>query len=308
MREVTDKFNSIRKSGTKPIKRRFLLFFEGFRTEVQYFTGLKNNRQQFRISSLIEMSVMCRYPMDAGVSDPMRLVELVDEYMTWLKGGKYTIRLFMNSYLCQELSESYIFAHNDNISEFMVRAEKSLNVVNSEGLISNIKDSLAICNKVYRDVFEKDPQVEFMPIRPDFDEGLDVVCIIVDRDKDNRTSSKCSDFFSTCKDKNFVPIMTNPCFEFWLLLHFEEVLTMDKKMIMANEYSEDRRYLENVLDEILRGYIPTQGYDKMNLDCGRFAHRVEDAIRNEKHFCNNIKCIKNEIGSNIGYLISMMRE
>ena len=309
MREIANTFNPIRKSGTKTTRRRFILFFEGFRTEIQYFSGMKDNRQHFRIPSLIEICVMCRYPMDAGSSDPMRLLELVDEYMMWLKHGKYAPNLFMNTYLCKELSDDYVLTHNKEIDDFIKHVEKDMShLVDSEGLVSDVDGALAVCNVFLKEIFRKNPITEVMPARPDYDENRDVVCVIIDRDADNRPSSKCSDFLSRCKEKNYMPVMTNPCFEFWLLLHFEKVLLLDRKKIKSNECEGGKRYVELKLDEILREYDPLHGYDKTNLDCGRFVHRINEAIKNEKHFCNDIRCIKNEIGSNVGHLIALMRE
>ncbi|WP_339980663.1 RloB domain-containing protein [Fusobacterium necrophorum] len=55
--------------------------------------------------------------------------------------------------------------------------------------------------------------------------------------------------------------MTNPCFEFWLLLHFEEVLSMNKeKLLLNNRVNSKNRYVEAKLKEILPKYSKTR-YD-----------------------------------------------
>lgn len=133
------------------------------------------------------------------------------------------------------------------------------------------------------------------------------MCVIID--KDERTSSKCDDFFIRCKENKFDPYMTNPCFELWLLFHFDEVISEDKKILCLNEKMDGVRYTERRLDEILKS-IPAnenKGYSKDDLNFYDFIDRVDNAIANEKLFCSDIRYIKNNVGSNIGSLIEKMK-
>ena len=57
-----------------------------------------------------------------------------------------------------------------------------------------------------------------------YDENIDKICLVIDRDKDSFISTPNNRQYEyvvkTCKKKGFGLYVTNPCFEFWLLLHF----------------------------------------------------------------------------------------
>ena len=96
--------------------------------------------------------------------------------------------------------------------------------------------------------------------------------------------------------------VTNPCFEFWLLLHFDEVFNLDKDKLLENpKITAKRRYVEHEL----RSLWP--GYKKNSYRAERLMKNIDNAINNEKKFCEDIVGLENSIGSNIGKLISEMR-
>jgi len=91
----------------------------------------------------------------------------------------------------------------------------------------------------------------------------------------------------------------------WLLLHFDEILYEDEAVLLRNEKIGGIRYTEQRLDEILSELSEERnrysisegksGYSKNDLDFRSFMHRVDNAIKNEKRFCNDIKCIKRHL-------------
>jgi len=309
MRELRDGFDATRKSGTREIRRRFILFFEGYRTEVQYFKGLKDNKQQCGLSSLIDIHVMCRYPTQAGLSDPLGMLDLIDDYLEFLNYGEYTPELLANTYLHQQLSDEFISSQHMKSNSFIENAVQSPDVLkDSRGFIIDLRKALDICDEIFVSVFQKDPCAFEPPYTPDYDKDRDAICVLIDRDKESRTVQKIHEFFTRCKECGYLPFVTNPCFEFWLLLHFDEVIHMDKGAIESNLRENGKSHVERELDVILRNYIPNEGYDKANLNCQQFIHRLNDAMRNERYYCTDLKCINHSIGSNIGSLIRMMRE
>jgi len=97
--------------------------------------------------------------------------------------------------------------------------------------------------------------------------------------------------------------VTNPCFEFWLLLHFDEVLTLDKEKLLDNpKVTAKRRYAE---DELRKIY---PGYKKSFYHAETLVKRIDKAIENEKEFCEDIEELECAIGSNVGKLIAKMRQ
>jgi hypothetical protein len=310
MRPKENKLNPVRGSRRLEVNRKFILAFEGYRTEAGYFKGVSDNRSRLRIPSLIDICLLDRYPIQSGSSDPERVLELLEEYITFLDCGKCPVGLFISTFITQMIPEKEIPYAKDKIDLFIETASERLRTFcNEGGLVNNSDMAEEACSALYREVFGVSEKIHFDRPEPiDYRKDRDVVCVIMDRDADSRSHSKCSEFFVRCKNNGFEPYMTNPCFEMWLLLHFDEVLNEDKRTLQKNEKINGIRYTEQRLDEILRSYPANSGYRKDDLDFESFVHRVDNAIKNERSFCKDTKCIKTEVGSNIGSLMDRMRQ
>ena len=135
-----------------------------------------------------------------------------------------------------------------------------------------------------------------------YDKTLDKICLIVDRDKDSFVSGQYKYVVDKCKECGFMLCVSNPCFEFWLLLHFDEVLSLDKDKLLNNpKMNAKRRYAEYSLK------IVYPGYRKSSYCAERFVKNIDIAIENEKKFCEDINELEHTVGSNIGVLIEEMR-
>ena len=136
-----------------------------------------------------------------------------------------------------------------------------------------------------------------------YSEEIDKICLIVDRDKDSFTSAQYDYVVEQCENKNYGIYITNPCFEFWLLMHFDDVKELDQELLLENpKVSAERRYCE----QELRKRIPK--YSKSKYDAIGLVRNVEKAIRNESLYCENEKELKNTIGSNVGILIRELQK
>jgi hypothetical protein len=311
MRSPENNLDSFRGSKNLEIKRKFILAFEGYRTEVQYFQGVNDHRSTLGIPSLIEVYPLCRFPTQSGCSSPGKVLDILEEYIAFLKCEKYSINLFINTFINDMITEKQIPESNDKIEEFLKVAKECLLPISDEKEL--IKDSIKAkekCLEVYYKIFGDSGNVIFdIPAPIDYREGHDVVCVVIDRDKESRSSSECDDFLIRCRKNGFDPYMTNPCFEMWLLIHFDEVFSENVEDLRHNKKTNDIRYTEKRLDEILKN-LPANngnGYLKNNLNFYDFIDRINDAIKNERCFCNDIKFLKTNVGSNIGQLIEKMK-
>ena len=93
MRPIGQRFNVERRSRTKEVARRYFVASEGYVTEVCYFTALGENREIAGISSLVEVVALQRDVCDSGISDPLRIVALLDCYVRSMKAGYHHIDL-----------------------------------------------------------------------------------------------------------------------------------------------------------------------------------------------------------------------
>lgn len=80
-------------------------------------------------------------------------------------------------------------------------------------------------------------------------------------------------------------------FEFWLLLHKKEFKYHYNNL-------RDKAFIINELNSILGKY------NKSNYYADLLVKNIHTAIDDENKFGENIKCLKNKIGSNVGLLIN----
>ena len=136
-----------------------------------------------------------------------------------------------------------------------------------------------------------------------YEEDFDEICLIVDRDKESFIESQYEYVKEKCLEKGFRFCVTNPCFEFWLLMHSEKVFDLDQEKLLENpKITSKRRYAEYELHKIY------PSYKKSNYKAEEFVENIDTAIKNEKEFCEDVEGLKDSIGSNIGFLIEDMRK
>lgn len=138
--------------------------------------------------------------------------------------------------------------------------------------------------------------------RGNFLEG-DSICIVVDRDANSFTVSQFETALKLCLEKNCKLYVSNPCFELWLLFHFSDLGGLDLDAIKENLKQGRRTYTESLLKERLGG-----SYSKRRLDFNKFKDRVSLAISNSRKHPTALPLLRDNVGSNIGLLISEMRQ
>jgi len=108
-----------------------------------------------------------------------------------------------------------------------------------------------------------------------------------------------------CKENKIDLYVSNPCFEVWLLMHFEQFDTLDFQKLKENKRVgsslKSRKYSEKKLIEFT-------GHSKTKLKFKTFINRVNFAIEKEKHYCEDLIGLKDSIGSNIGILLDKLRK
>lgn len=109
-------------------------------------------------------------------------------------------------------------------------------VVNKEDIIQN---SSKIGNALTKIFDESLVELDIIKVIEEsnftYNEEIDYICLIVDRDKNSFTSKQYRYVKSKCEIANFKFYVTNPCFEFWLMLHFSNCDDIDKEKIKQNK-------------------------------------------------------------------------
>lgn len=166
-------------------------------------------------------------------------------------------------------------------------------VLHIESLKRNRDDTNSAPNHVFKKLKEKKSEYNF--------KKTDEFWMIIDRDR-----WKLDEWVQKCKqEKNFYIALSNPCFEFWLMLHFFDLTsftTNELKEIFENKkVSSKRRYIDKYLSDNLEN-----GYNKKNLNCNRFLDNISKAITQAEKLANNN--ILNNLGSENYLLVKKLNE
>lgn len=132
----------------------------------------------------------------------------------------------------------------------------------------------------------------------------DEMWIVIDKEKekDNDRRKHIDNIIPMCKEKNYNIALTNPQFEFWLLLHLVDIKKHENKKLFDNKRNEQgEKYLDEQLKNNLGRYTKKRGkFDKRIVNI----NNIKRAIEQEKLFDNEFEKILDSLGSNIGILIN----
>ena len=293
--------------------KKYFLVFEGNRTEEIYFNAINELKDKIGINPLIEIISIERTYTEEGWSNPKKILEQLLKDLEEIENGKISYKTLVDKII-------EIIMEDEKISS------KILKEISSEKMIENIKNDIESLDNIVENVEEDCEFLLNMIIKKLFltieeipniletvlknienkqitySEDIDKMCFIVDRDKKSFKEEQYNYVKKECKRKNFKLYVTNPCFEFWLLLHFDEVHLINKEELLENKRASSKvRFVESELKK----YFP---YNKNKYNAELLIEKIDLAIENEKKFCENIEELKDKLGSNIGLLIKELKE
>ena len=295
--------------------RKVFLVYEGAGTEVLYFDALKTRKEDVGINPLIELVPIIRSYSEDGWSNPKKILDRVIENLEEDKTGRITYESLLNRIMDYFYDEKVLTTSRvqaDAVWKLMNDGCRNILQKPLSAVVANLgedcKSIIAYLNQeseIANIVADISDIVKTSVIT--YAEGFDKICLIVDRDKESflakQENNQYQYVLEKCKEKGFDFYVTNPCFEFWLLLHFDEVMELERDMLLENpKVTAKRRYTEHELRKLLKGYCKSH-YNAVSL-----IDKVDTAIRNVKVFCNDIERLKDEVGSNLGDLIMDLRE
>jgi len=292
------------------VKKKYLLVYEGEQTELQYFEGINSNRKALEINPLIELKPILRSFDEKGWSNPKKLLDRLLEYKKELMNDVFSIKSLITKILDFLNLDGIIstVAIRDKIINYL-KNEKDIVDFNDEVDIEDVLISVKDCLVEITDISSIIPKLKSYIKSQNilFDKEIDRICLIVDRDKESFISTPKNDQYGyvvkKCKENGIEFYITNPCFEFWLLLHFDEVCSVDKKSLLENPKVNSKiRYVEAELKKLV------SGYRKNDIKFEFYLDRIENAIINQKNFCENVDDLKDNIGSNLASLICSFRD
>lgn len=293
----------------REIVRKFYLIYEGVKTEVAYFEGVILYKNELKINSLVEIIPILRSYDETHFSNPQKILEILIPYLEENLLDNLTVKQFVDYIIDWLFEGEYISStgiyNRDTLKNRLINILNSddSKIIDTKKSAKTISDFLALDLGIKNSVEEIETYLSQQNVT--YDPDYDRVCLIADRDRQSFKPEQYDEVLATCKDKGFSFYISNPCFEFWLLLHYDEVLSMDKGMLLKNPKDKPKakkRFLEKQLG-LLMG-----SYNKEKLDFSKLLDKVQCAIKNEKLFCEDIERLKVELGSNIGKLLESLQE
>ncbi|MDW2879560.1 MULTISPECIES: RloB domain-containing protein [Bacillaceae] len=129
----------------------------------------------------------------------------------------------------------------------------------------------------------------------------------MDRDYRSFKDFQYDKVLEICKENEFLLGITNPNFEFYLLLHLDDSLSMDKEEIRTNpRKTSNKKLIEYTLNEKMKEYGCT--YKKNNYDANLFIDKFTDFKKNINNYVDDNRLLKNEIGSSIHHIMNRLLE
>lgn len=260
--------------------KKYFLVYEGSDTELIYFDAVNSMRENIGINPLIELIPIIRSYSEEGWSNPKKILDRIIENLEESKAERISYETLLNRMM-------------DYFYETKV-------ITTSKVLAKSMwKTMVHVCTEE----LQKSLQEEVEDIETDCNAILELL------QQEYDVTHVVSDISDIIKDggltyaEGFQLCITNPCFEFWLLLHFDDVFELDTDQLLENpKVTSKRRYAE----QELRRIYPK--YKKSSYQAEELVGDIDKAIRNEKEFCEEIEGLENSVGSNIGRLIEDMRK
>ncbi len=294
--------------------KKYFLVYEGSDTEMIYFDAVNSMREIIGVNPLIELIPIIRSYSEEGWSNPKKILDRVIKNLEESKTEKISYETLLNR-IMDYFYETKVIIKNKVLTRSIW---KSMLHICSENLHKSLQDKVedieTDCNVLLKMLEEEYDFTHVISGISDiikeggltYAEGFDQICLIIDRDKESFLAKPENNQYEyvvrKCKENGFQLYITNPCFEFWLLLHFDEVFELDMDKLLENpKVSSKRRYTE----QELRRICPR--YSKSSYQAEELVRNIDTAIRNERKFCEDIEGLKSFVGSNIGKLIKNLR-
>ncbi len=319
----------------------YYLAFEG-ETEFNYFGIIRDYKEELGIKDNVGCIRLHRFDDEKDETDPKWIKDQVDQFKNGLC-GKYTPRLFLKQALMKfkdsamkDLSpkyrnEEYVQKCTNLDSKLHDIEEELLEIISdeeycTEGYISDTSETFNLIKKSLKKSFpEFKSIIMFMnnpansALSPE-DLLYDRFCVIVDRDYysdsyrinkeiGEQTSEYYDNLIDYFENSNVSLYVTNPQFEFWLILHFDKIRFDEDKMLKNIKIKNSKRYAEETISEYIPGYSKYSLDKKLFIGSDKKCKPILRAIKRieENGYETNLKELKNHLGSNIGLLINEMK-
>ena len=262
-------------------RKIYFISVEGVATEVEYLQGLSDYRTELGINALVNIEVLRRKTKD-GYSAPEQVIELLEEYLSLREAGN---NIFSD--IPDEIKNNF----SPDFIQLYIETPGSISPKERN------RFELALRKTGYDLAYRK--------YLSKYTSNLDEFCILIDRDAGSHSSEDMNFILQYCKEKKYRCFITNPCFEFWLLLHFSDVYeeySDQLDLIRENKkVSNAHTFVSNELS--VKAHHGKKGIAFKE----KYLPHIEEAIIRASKFASDNEALITDIGCNIWILIKEMQ-
>lgn len=262
-------------------RKIYFISVEGVATEVEYLQGLSDYRTELGINALVNIEVLRRKTKD-GYSAPEQVIELLEEYLSLREAGN---NIFSD--IPDEIKNNF----SPDFIQLYIETPESISPKERN------RFELALRKTGYDLAYRK--------YLSKYTSNFDEFCILIDRDAGSHSSEDMNFILQYCKENNYRCFITNPCFEFWLLLHFSDVYEeyLDQfDLIRENKkVSNAHTFVSNELS--VKAHHGKKGIAFKE----KYLPHIEEAIIRASKFASDNEALITDIGCNIWILIKEMQ-
>lgn len=262
-------------------RKIYFISVEGVATEVEYLQGLSDYRTELSINALVNIEVLRRKTKD-GYSAPEQVIELLEEYLSLREAGN---NIFPD--IPDEIKNNF----SPDFIQLYIETPGSISPKERN------RFELALRKTGYDLAYRK--------YLSKYTSNFDEFCILIDRDAGSHSSEDMNFILQYCKENNYRCFITNPCFEFWLLLHFSDVYeeySDQLDLIRENKkVSNAHTFVSNELS--VKAHHGKKGIAFKE----KYLPHIEEAIIRASKFASDNEALITDIGCNIWILIKEMQ-
>lgn len=272
--------NRFKRPETQSIKRVVFLSVEGEVTERRYFEFVRESRETLGIKSVVEIHVLRR---GDSSSSPEKVVELLENYLEVRNNNDFLAEV--DKLELKHYDKEFIHKYLEAPDTIDVKERRQF-----EGFLK--EEQLDLTYLLFLNKFKGSDNGE-----------NDVFGIVIDRDAGNHSPENMARIFDECDEKGYRCFLTNPRFEFWLLLHVADVKSEYpdelEKMLDFNDETVDKHLLEKTGGgkKIQRKTFDTY-----------FLPNIDTAIERANGLCTSRNRLLDQLGSTLGELFELLRE
>ncbi|MGE7915319.1 RloB family protein [Lysinibacillus xylanilyticus] len=259
------------------VKRKYFFVLEGEKTEHIYINEIEKNLKK---DAIVDVFILER--IKGTHSNQYKITVSIKEYLD------------NNSQLSPEIKEKLI----------ELRAEYEEENLTEEQLLEKIKEILGEMTDSFITDHNKNviEQIRVLNELNSYEEDFDKICLILDRDYRSFKDYQYDDVLEICEKQNFLLGISNPNFEFYLLLHINDAKHYNKADLLENvRVTSKKKFVEYELNKALNPF--DEFYKKKKYNAQFFIDRFDDFLLNVKSYETNNNNLKNNLGSSVHKII-----